>query len=198
VLSAASGTQPRSPGDVDRLRDDEGVTCIMNTQQDKDIAHWGVDFASVQRQSDARGVLLVRYPFPDFSGEGLRAGLPAAVCALDELLSAGHTVYLHCTAGMGRSPGVAIAYLYWLRGHTTLDDAYSALTSIRPCGPNKEAIRLATCDVLQHSGPPGTLPPPPAAGSSWAQEQGASLSVEERKRLSDVLLAVRHGTPPPR
>jgi len=25
-------------------------------------------------------------------------------------------VYLHCTAGVGRSPSVAVAYYYWIKG----------------------------------------------------------------------------------
>ena len=161
------------------------------------MAHWGVDFGQVQGRCTARNVLLGRYPFPDFSGEGLRAGLPEAVSALDELLEAGHCVYLHCTAGMGRSPGVAIAYLYWLRGMATLDAAYLALTSIRPCGPNKEAIRLATCDVLNYTGPAGSLPPPPT--TSWPDVSGSALVEEEHTRIVGRLRSARRlpSLPPP-
>ena len=206
-LSArASGTQPRSAADVDRLCEEEGVSCIFNTQQagaavsttprlahagsqDKDMAHWGVDLGELRQRCAERNVLLERHPFPDFSGEGLRAGLPAAVCALDALLEAGHRVYLHCTAGMGRSPGVAIAYLYWLRGYPSLDSAYTALTSIRPCGPNKEAIRNASCDLLRFQGPLGTLPPPPAA--SWPEGDGVTLTDDDRRRITELLRAAR-------
>ena len=110
----------------------------------------GVDF------DPAYNPVQVRCPFPDFSAEGLRHGLPAAVSLLDGLLREvaspspaplaasfrpgfasarlraglsnclclkfptlrlalpqGHTVYLHCTAGMGRSPGAAPAAPPW-------------------------------------------------------------------------------------
>ena len=58
-------------------------------------------------------MLLARHAFPDFCADGLRKGLPEAAAALDHHLREGHVVYCHCTAGMGRSPGVAIGYLYW-------------------------------------------------------------------------------------
>lgn len=122
---------------------------MFNTQQDKDMEYWKVDFASVKRQIEKRGMKLERYPFVDFSADSLREGLPAAAAALDAAARRGETVYLHCTAGMGRSPGLAIAYMYWfLDAHDSLDGAYEALTSIRPCGPKKESIRAATCDIL--------------------------------------------------
>ena len=38
--------------------------------------------------------------------------------------------------GLGRSPAVAIAALYWLTP-MQLDEAYEFLTGIRPCGPSK-------------------------------------------------------------
>ena len=143
------GTQPTTPADIDRLRDVEGVTCVFNTQQDEDIVYWKVDFAAVEARIEAREMRLVRFPFVDFSADSLREGLPEAAAALDEACRRGETVYLHCTAGMGRSPGLAIAYMYWcLDGYETLDAAYEGLTSIRPCGPKKESIRLATCDAL--------------------------------------------------
>ncbi len=160
-------------------------------RQDKDMVHWHVDFGALQAQCTARGVLMARHPFPDFSAEGLRSGLPAAVAALDGLLEAGHRVYLHCTAGMGRSPGVAIAYMYWFRGHRSLDSAYVALTSVRPCGPNKEAIRGATCDLLAATVPLGQLPPPPAQDSKWPEGQGAFLEDEDRAALQRRLRAAR-------
>jgi len=143
------GTQPTTPADIDRLRDVEGVTCVFNTQQDEDIEYWKVDFAAVEARIEARDMRLVRFPFVDFSADSLREGLPEAAAALDEACRRSETVYLHCTAGMGRSPGLAIAYMYWcLDEYETLDAAYEGLTSIRPCGPKKESIRLATCDAL--------------------------------------------------
>ena len=160
-------------------------------RQDKDMVHWKVDFAALQRRCTERGVLMVRHPFPDFSAEGLRSGLPAAVSSLDGLLEAGHRVYLHCTAGMGRSPGVAIAYMYWFRGYATLTEAYEALTSKRPCGPNKEAIRGATCDLLAAHGPLFVLPPLPAQGSTWPEGKGDTLGLEERTNLQRRLRACR-------
>lgn len=57
-------------------------------------------------------------------------------------------VYVHCTAGLGRAPAVCIGWLYWFGPYLSLDDAYDHLTSIRPCGPKKEAIRGATYDIL--------------------------------------------------
>jgi hypothetical protein len=155
------------------------------------MVHWRVDFSALQRRCTERGVLMARHPFPDFSAEGLRSGLPAAVSALDGLLESGHRVYLHCTAGMGRSPGVAIAYMYWFRGHPTLEEAYLALTSKRPCGPNKEAIRGATCDLLATHLPLGLLPPPPAYGHAWPEGQGAALDTEERTTLQRRLRSAR-------
>jgi hypothetical protein len=69
----------------------------------------------------------------------LTFSLPASPCS--------HRVYVHCTAGLGRAPAVVIAYLYWFRG-LALHQAYDFLTSIRPCGPKKEAIRGATFDIM--------------------------------------------------
>ena len=72
---------------------------------------------------------------------------PAAVSALERSRAAGDKVYVHCTAGLGRSPAVAIAALYWFTD-MQLDEAYAYLTGIRPCGPSKDAIRGATYDLL--------------------------------------------------
>ena len=146
------GTQPTTKGDIDRLRDVEGVTCLFDTQQDKDKEYWNVDAGALRWQMEQRDVKHVHMPFVDFNADSLREGLPRAVAAMDKALRDGHKVYCHCTAGMGRSPGVAIAYLYWCLDFENLDQAYDFLTSRRPCGPKKESIRLATVDMLAAQG----------------------------------------------
>jgi protein-tyrosine phosphatase len=58
-------------------------------------------------------------------------------------------VYVHCTAGLGRAPGVCIAYIHWFGEQAyTLDAAYKHLTEIRPCGPKRDAVRGATFDLM--------------------------------------------------
>lgn len=75
----------------------------------------------------------------------LRAKLYAAIQALNELLSEGHTVYLHCTAGIGRAPTVAIGYLHVCLGWD-LEDAIAHVKMRRQCAPHLEALLLAIAD----------------------------------------------------
>lgn len=72
------------------------------------------------------------------------------VAVIDRYAREGKTVYVHCTAGLGRAPGAAIAYLFWF-GEMDMISAYDFLTSKRPCGPKKEAIRGATYDLAKNS-----------------------------------------------
>jgi protein-tyrosine phosphatase len=79
----------------------------------------------------------------DFDRAELALKLPACVDALNALLTAGDTVYLHCTAGVNRSPTVAVAYLHWSLGRP-LDEALAHVRDCRDCVPDGEAVRLAS------------------------------------------------------
>ena len=68
------------------------------------------------------GALFVSSPLPppsyqarDFDPHSLRTQLPAMVSLIHACTEAGHSVYVHCTAGLGRAPAAAIAFLYWFR-----------------------------------------------------------------------------------
>jgi Dual specificity phosphatase, catalytic domain len=82
----------------------------------------------------------------DFDKDSLRATLPRTVGHIARSLKDSKTTYVHCTAGLGRAPASCIAYLYWFLDYN-LHEAYDHLTNIRPCGPNKDAIRGATFDI---------------------------------------------------
>jgi protein-tyrosine phosphatase len=97
------------------------------------------------------GIDIRRIPVRDFDLAALRKGLPACVEELKELLNDGNTVYVHCSAGMNRSPSVVVSYLHWVQ-KWDLDRAIEHVTSHRDCDPHVEAITLATEDRLNNMG----------------------------------------------
>ncbi|KAJ0100949.1 hypothetical protein Patl1_06738 [Pistacia atlantica] len=167
------GSQPQKPEDIDLLKKEENVAYILNLQQDKDIEYWGIDFQPIVKRCQAIGIRHMRRPVSkivfvcvcnfnisgaiyirirakDFDPDSLRSQLPKAVSSLEWAISEGKgKAYVHCTAGLGRAPAVAIAYMFWFCG-MNLNTAYDKLTSKRPCGPNKKAIRGATYDLAKN------------------------------------------------
>lgn len=168
------GTQPRNAGEVEALAR-EGVTTILNLQTDSDIQHWGVNIGEVQRRCSELGIKHVRRAAKDFDPHSLRKTLPSAVSAVKQALAQPNSrVYVHCTAGLGRAPAVCIAYMFWFLD-MDLDQAYKALTDLRPCGPKRDAIRGATFDLL--SGAPSDH------FEKLGQEAWASLALEDKFAL---------------
>ena len=157
------GSCLQTPADLDRLVEEEGVTTVLNLQRDPDMEYFDLDVAPIVARARDRGdVRHIRFPITDFCPHDLRVRLPAAVATI---LRAGHeggsgeadtpmpagtpagTLYVHCTAGMGRAPGVALGYMYWALGMDLLE-AHRTLTTLRPCHPKLDSIRQATADVL--------------------------------------------------
>ncbi|XAR71875.1 hypothetical protein NMG60_11018319 [Bertholletia excelsa] len=143
------GSQPQKPEDIDHLKEEQNVAYILNLQQDKDIEYWGIDLQSIVKRCQELQICHMRKPARDFDPDSLRNGLPKAVSSLEWAISEGKgKVYVHCTAGLGRAPAVAIAYMFWFCG-MDLNTAYGKLTMKRPCGPSKRAIRGATYDLAK-------------------------------------------------
>ncbi|KAJ3680933.1 hypothetical protein LUZ60_015422 [Juncus effusus] len=144
------GSQPQKPEDINHLKEEQNVAYILCLQQDSDIEYWGIDLQSILNRCDELGVTHMRTPTRDFDGDSLRRHIPKAVSMLDWAISQKKgRVYVHCTAGLGRAPAVAIAYMFWFC-NLDLNKAYKELTSKRPCGPNKTAIRGATYDLAKN------------------------------------------------
>lgn len=136
------GSCPESTDDIDRLKQDCGVTAVLNLQTDEDFDYWNIASGRLRAHCHDCRIEFRRAPVRDFDPESLQTNLPACVRVLDGLLSDGHTVYVHCTVGAGRAPSVVIAYLHWA-GQWDLDKAVDHVSRCRPCQPNLQAIRLA-------------------------------------------------------
>ena len=142
------GSCPDSYQDVLEIKD-AGATALLSLQTDQDLAERGLSWSDVEDWCRAAGIVARREPVRDFDPENLAERLPDCARTLDELIGSGHRVYLHCTAGVNRSPSVAIAWLVWKRGKT-LEEAYGFVTRRRYAEPNLHKIRAAlrTCPVL--------------------------------------------------
>ncbi|KAK9830917.1 hypothetical protein WJX81_004774 [Elliptochloris bilobata] len=181
------GTQLRTPADIERLAGEEGVNVVVSLQQGCDLAAWGVNFADLQWRAGELSVSLQRCPAVDFDPHSLRRTLPVAVSRIADAAKAGKRVYVHCTAGLGRAPAACIAYLYWVSSDETMREgsnwsltkAYERVTSIRPCGPKRDAVRGATFDLLDSR--------PHSAFSSLPGDAYSFLSDHDRDKLQGRL-----------
>lgn len=143
------GSQPRSDIDVGVLNR-AGVTAVLNLQSDQDFIDWGIRWDELEEHYQMKGIAVQRLPILDFDVLDLRANLAEAAQILDQLITSHMRTYLHCTAGFGRAPAVAIAYLSWYRGWS-LEKAHSHVTERRSCAPSMEAVRLADADRMEQA-----------------------------------------------
>ena len=114
------------------------ITAILSLQSEDDVNQ--SEFLSRQSMASERALILHNFPVVDFDRADLRRKLPDCVRVLDDLLKSREIVYLHCTAGVSRSPTVAAAFLHWKLGWP-IDDALSHVRAVRNCCPDDEVIR---------------------------------------------------------
>lgn len=145
------GSHPRTIDDIERLRREAGITAVLNIHTDDDMRAANLDWPPLKKHYKTSPIVLRRAPMIEEQVE-LRAKLCDCIRALDQLLAEGHTVYLHCTAGIGRAPTVAIGYLHTCLGWD-LEEAIEHVKRLRLCAPHVEALRLALSDqaVLKSS-----------------------------------------------
>lgn len=114
------------------------VTAILSLQTEEDLGERTL--ADVHANAEKAGFVFRNVPITDFDLLALKLWLPRCVQVLDQLVFAGHRVYVHCTAGVTRSPTVIAAYLHW-KLDWPLDRALNHLHDLRDCCPQGEVIR---------------------------------------------------------
>lgn len=191
------GSCPVAPADLDRIRIEARAGALLSLQTDACRAYVGGDYPTLARYGEQIGLRLENAPMRDFDPQDQRRRLPAAVHRLHALLSAGHRVYVHCTAGINRSPLTVLGYLTFVEGlapGAALDlirgarraaapylDAYEAcrddlvrllrdLIAQRAAGADPAAVQQAAAAVLRE----GFTLPASAAGARLAGFLGKS------------------------
>jgi protein-tyrosine phosphatase len=139
------GSCPTSVEDINHLKADYRITAVLNLQTEDDFDHCNLEWNSLEARYHELGIAVRWIPLRDFDGPNVQRTLSECVAALDELLRAGHIVYIHCNLGTVRSPTVVVAYLVQGRGWD-LEDAIECVTRCCSCSPAIHAIVSAGAD----------------------------------------------------
>jgi len=132
------GSCPRRKEQVLALKNDHAVDCVLNLQTEEDcqnnaLAGIGMEeeALSIDRFYQDHDISYVWLPTRDMSTEGRALMMPQGALVLHSLLAAGHVVYVHCNAGVGRSTAVVCAYLIYVVGLSPLQ-AHHYVAARRP------------------------------------------------------------------
>jgi atypical dual specificity phosphatase len=143
------GSCPMTPADIKRLQAKARVTALLSLQHQDCLDHFDIDYPRHVQQGQQLRLTMARCPMRDFDDEDQRRCLPDAVRALKTLLESGHRVYVHCTAGINRSPLVALAYLNFVENQPH-SEAFALIRRQRPqAAPSWEAFAGCRQDLLK-------------------------------------------------
>ena len=127
------------PGDVRELKS-LGINTIINLQSDEDVAAYGISLSGIIAACRMEDVEYRRIPTPDFDKVAFAIKLPLCVAELEAALARDQSrVYLHCSAGINRSPTTAAAYLIRARGFSAAE-ACRYMVERRDCQPYLELL----------------------------------------------------------
>ena len=122
------------PSDI-KLLGALGITTLISLQSDEDLAYYGISIARILRACEEDRIDFRRIAIRDFDRVALAQNLPSVVALLESALASSESrVYLHCSAGINRSPTAAAAYLIRSRG-LSAREAHDYLTARRNCSP---------------------------------------------------------------
>jgi hypothetical protein len=150
------GSCPMRPADVRRIHRESGASAMLSLQHDDCLAYWGIDYAAMVAAGKRCGMTMRRCPMRDFDIEDQRRRLAAAIAVLNRLQRRGHRTYVHCTAGLGRSPLTVLGYLTFVQG-MPVAQALESIRRVRPGSvPSLEALYGCRDALLQDRHEPVT------------------------------------------
>jgi predicted protein tyrosine phosphatase len=143
------GSCPMDLDDIERILGETKASAILSLQSDACRSAFAIDYETHRTYGEAAGAAMVNTAMLDFDPPDQRRALPAAVRALTALLAGGRRVYVHCTAGINRSPLVVLGYLAFVETMDP-DKALGFIREARPeAEPSWEAFAGARADLVE-------------------------------------------------
>ena len=131
----------RCPQDFERpWLASEGITGLLTLQSDADLIHRDIDWVTWIADYAQLGIEATRVAVTDFDRADLLTNLDGAVAQLQRLVDKGRAVYVHCNAGINRSPSTVIAWLVAHRGHDLEAATRLVCDQHAPCYPYPDVM----------------------------------------------------------
>jgi len=136
-LWVGAGIRPEDSNQLRRM----GITTVLSLQCDIELKRSRISPRKLSAALEEADIELLRIPVMDLNKADLVAKLPSCVGELEGALARGWAkVYLHCSAGVNRSPTVAAAYLMKLQ-KLSVKEAFDYLMKKRECAPDPEVLQ---------------------------------------------------------
>jgi protein-tyrosine phosphatase len=117
-----------------------GVRGLVSLQSDEDLVARKIDWADRVALCAREGITATRVPVVDFDRRDLARHLDHGVAAIAASVAAGHPTYVHCNAGINRSPSSVIGFLVAHRG-LTLEAASAWVADRHDCYPYPDVMQ---------------------------------------------------------
>lgn len=117
--------------DTARLKTELGVTAVVSLETDRDLEAAGLTWSKVRERYRTLGMEVHRVEIEGDWPAAVIEVMRRAMTLVRRLIQNEHTVFLHCTAGMNRSPTVALMYLNMIEG-MPVEEALATVKLSRP------------------------------------------------------------------
>ncbi len=124
------GNAPHGRVDVARLKQMQ-VSAVLSLQSDSDFKTHQIDHKTLLSAYQDNDILIYRIAIIDFDEKDLGDNVAQAAKRLNQLLTTGHRVYVHCNAGVCRAPATVLTYLCFYR-HMSIEDGLEYIRRVRP------------------------------------------------------------------
>lgn len=135
------GSAPWGAEDVAEIAGEIGARVLVSLQDDADLAARGLSWGTLWALHVRAGLRAERVPIRDLDARDLARHLGRAVEVVEGALASGRRVYLHCTAGLNRSPTVAVAVR--ARALGGLQAALAELAEVHPSAVVEQKVLKA-------------------------------------------------------
>lgn len=125
------GRALHAPEETERLKSELGVTAVVSLETDRDLEAVGLTWSKIRERYRALGIEAERVEIEGDWPAAVIEVMRHAMVLVRHLIQRGHTVYVHCTAGVNRSPTVALMYLNLVEGIPVEE----ALATVQLCRP---------------------------------------------------------------
>ncbi len=145
------GSCPFTDDDLDDIVIHTNATAVLSLQDDHDLKCYQINVRSLNLKAEQLNLIKISVPMRDFDPRSQASALPQAVMQLKKLLDQGHRVYVHCTAGINRSPLVVLAYFVFIE-KMPISDALKTIKQKRSkCEPYLDAVFMAMNQMAEFS-----------------------------------------------